>query len=331
MKTLADILRTNLAGREVAPLARLLEIYDAEKDVAKCYSAFAYLSCAGAGGSQELAETMAHVIEGFYMATSTHDDALDERDGHVQQHREEASRNSYMILGDCFFVKIASSLARATPLMPPSQREITLARFEQYMFDTAESQIADERSHGRIPSPEEAVAQMKLRGGTWGRLSMQVPALAGGLGEEEAARLGDAGENLFMGLTVRDDLRDLRDDIRNQVLTLAPALFLEKEHDETTLFRRPGNEVQVEALVDLLCSAGTIDTSLARGKAYTKRALAQLRTFLENKDEMHWFLLQMIFRLTNKRIQEFTPEHVRTGKMGIGFSALNEVLDAIEG
>ena len=79
MKTLADTLRTNLNGRNVAPLIRLLEIYDAEKDIAKCYSAFAYLSCAGAGGSRELAETMAQVIEGFYMATSIHDDVLDGR------------------------------------------------------------------------------------------------------------------------------------------------------------------------------------------------------------------------------------------------------------
>jgi hypothetical protein len=41
---------------------------------------------------------------------------------------------------------------------------------------------------------------------------------------------------------------------------------------------------------------------------------------------MDWFLLQMVFRLTNERIHEFTPDHVLTGRLGIGFSALNEVL-----
>jgi len=46
---------------------------------------------------------------------------------------------------------------------------------------------------------------------------------------------------------------------------------------------------------------------------------------------MNWFLLQMIFRLTNKRVQEFTPHDVLTGQLRIGFSALNEVLDAVDG
>ena len=59
MKTLSDNLRHKLKGRNVAPLIELLGVYDDEKDVAKCYSTFAYLSCAGAGGSQGLAETMA--------------------------------------------------------------------------------------------------------------------------------------------------------------------------------------------------------------------------------------------------------------------------------
>ena len=331
MKTLNDDLHDKLIGRSAGPLIDLLAVYDDEKDIAKCYSSFAYLSCAGAGGSQKLAETMACVIEGFYMATSLHDDVLDAADEHVRKQSTRSSSNTYMILGDCFFVEIASALARATPMIPTANRDVTLARFERYMLDTAESQIADEHSHGKIPTPDEAVAQMKLRGGTWGRLSMEVPALAGGLNEREAARLGDAGEKLFLGLTVRDDLRDLRDDLGNRVLTLAPALMLEGGDAHANEFRSPGDAGQIEALVDLLHSDGAIETSLTRGKDYTRRALALLRDFLADKDEMHWFLLQMIFRLTNKRIQEFTPDDVLSGELGIGFSALNEVLDAIEG
>ncbi|MBC8873317.1 MAG: polyprenyl synthetase family protein [Planctomycetes bacterium] len=331
MNTLSDNLRYKLTGRNVAPLIKLLDVYDDEKDIAKCYSSFAFLSCAGSGGSQILAETMARVIEGFYMATSVHDDVLDAHDEHVRQHRTLMSPNTYMILGDCFFVEIAVALARATPLIPISNRDVTIERFEQYMYDTAESQIADEHSHGTIPTPDDAIAQMKLRGGTWGRLSMEVPALAGGLSESEAVELGDAGENLFMGLTVRDDLRDLRDDIRNSVLTLAPALFLEGYDGEATEFHQVDDSSQIEALVDLISSDGAIERSLACGRDYTTRAIAQLRSFLQGRDEMNWFLLQMIFRLTNKRIQEFTPDHVLTGELGIGFSALNEVLDAVDG
>lgn len=336
LKTLTDDLRDKLAGRAVAPLITLLDLYDAEKDIAKCFSSFAYLSCAGAGGSQELSELMARVIEGFYMATSVHDDVLDKQDEQLRQQRSLATANSRMILGDCFFVQIATALAGALPQVPDRNRAVTLARFEKYLLDTAESQIADEASHGRIPTPEEAIAQMKLRGGTWGRLCMEVPALAGGLDPVEAAELGDAGENLFLGLTVRDDLRDLRDDLRNQVLTLAPALFLEKNNAsvcelDALEFRAVPDAGQIEALVDLMNSDGAIAQALGQGQAYTSQALVQLGDFLRARDEMNWFLLQMIFRLTNKRIQEFTPENVLAGELGIGFSALNEVLDAAGG
>jgi len=271
---------------------------------------------------------MAEVIEGFYMATSVHDDVLDCADEHVQQKRLSTTANTYMVLGDCFFVQIATALARATPLIPEANRELTVGRFEQYMLDTAESQIADEHSHGKIPTQEEAIRQMKLRGGTWGRLCMEVPALAGGASESEAAELGETGENLFMGLTVRDDLRDLRDDLGNRVLTLAPALFINDYEGDSIDFQTPMEPNQMDALIDLLCSDGAVERSLSCGRDYTTRALAQLREFLDGKDDMNWFLLQMIFRLTNKRIQEFTPEHVLAGRLGIGFSALNEVLDA---
>jgi geranylgeranyl pyrophosphate synthase len=261
----------------------------------------------------------------------SHDDVLDAKDEHVQRNRSLTSPNTYMILGDCFFVQIAAALARATPLIPDSNRKLTIERFERYMLHTAESQVADEHSRRKIPTPDHAIAQMKLRGGTWGRLSMEVPALAAGLSEGEASELGDAGENLFMGLTVRDDLSDLRDDIRNGILTLAPALFLEDGTGQTTEFHQSGDSAQIESLVNLLNSDGAIGRSLACGREYTTHALSQLRSFLQNKDEMNWFLLQMIFRLTNKRIQEFTPDHVLTGELGIGFSALNEVLDFADG
>ena len=332
MKTLSDILRDKLGSRKVASLFQLLELYDDEKDIAKSYSSFAYLSCLGAGGSQMLAERMAEVIEGFYMATSIHDDVLDSEDEQVRRHRSSVTPNCYMVLGDCYFVQIAASLARAAALMPPDAVAATIERFEQYLLDTAESQIADERSHGQVPTRDWAVGQMRLRGGTWGRLCMEVPALAAGLSEPEASRLGDAGENLFLGLTVRDDLRDLRDDISNGVLTLAPAIFMEgrKSNDSTPMsnIQRPIESSQIAALVDLLHSDGAIEASLACGRQYTQRALTLLSEFLDDREGMNWFLLQMVFRLTNKRLQEFTPEDVCNGKLGIGFSALNEVLDA---
>ena len=100
MKTLSDKLRGKLSRRSVKQLINLLDVYDDEKDIAKCYSSFAYLSCVGAGGSQDLAESMAEVIEGFYMATSIHDDVLDADDEHVRQQRTHTSSNTYMILGE---------------------------------------------------------------------------------------------------------------------------------------------------------------------------------------------------------------------------------------
>lgn len=320
MKTLYDQLEIAFAGREVQPMLELLQTYDNEKDLAKCYSSFAYLSCAGAGGSNELAERMGEVIEAFYLATSIHDDVIDTQDEFVKQIRHRFSTNTHVVLGDCFFVQLGLALARATPLISSDNRNVVIERAETFLLDVAESQIVDEFSQFKKWSSEDALRQMKLRGGTWGRFCVELPALAGGLSEEESRLLGDAGENLFLALTVRDDLRDLQDDIQNGVLTLAPSLYvesLEKRFDHLT---PPVAPEQSLALIDLLYSNGAIQQALEQGSHFATKALKQLHDFLDEREAMNWYLLLMLFRLMQKRFEEFSPEHVREGRLGAGFA-----------
>ena len=44
MKTLSDEIRKLLSERDIKPLLDLLQLYDDEKDLAKCYSTFATLA-----------------------------------------------------------------------------------------------------------------------------------------------------------------------------------------------------------------------------------------------------------------------------------------------
>lgn len=318
MKTLFSAMEKALAARDVRPLGELLATYHEEKDAAKSYSALAYLSCSGAGGKRKLAERMAETIEAFFLATSIHDDALDSRDGHVR--RRSFSSNTYVVLGDCFFVRLAGSLARATPRMPRRARRRTVRRLEELLHDVAESQVADEASQGRIPTPEQATRQMRLRGGTWGRLCTEMPALAAGLRPRDAVELGAAAEDLFMALTLRDDLGDLDDDLQNGVLTLAPALFFERTVSEPPL-HLPPTDRQTETVVERLHAEGAVDAALAVARSYAERAVSKLEAFLAERNRMDWYLLLMIFRLVRKKTADFTAEDVRQRRLGIGFSS----------
>lgn len=322
MKTLADDVQRLFANRRLEPLANLLREYDDEKDPAKCYSSLAYLSCAGAGGSAELADTMGKLIEAFFLATSIHDDLLDRKDDANKARLSSHSANSFLVLGDCFFVQLAASLGRATPHIPADSRAVAIGRLEKYLMDVAESQIVDEHSQGSVPTVEAAIAQMKLRGGTWGRLCTEAPALAGGMEESQAAQLGDAGEAMFMAMTLRDDLRDLSDDLANGIHTYAPALY---HQQSSTANSNNTNSGEVSAFIDRLHDREIITQSLALTAQYANTGLAKLSTFLANRSEMNWYLLHMIFRLMKKRFGEFTPEHVRKGHLGIGFSTDEEI------
>ena len=329
MKTLSDEMHDLLADRDVKPLLDLLHLYDDEKDLAKCYSTFAYVSCSAAGGSRELASRMGEFIEAFYLATSVHDDVLDIHDDHLQKLHGELSSNTYVVLGDCFFVRMGIALARATPLIPEPQRDVVIARYEQYLLDVAESQIVDEHSQGKITNCKAAIRQMELRGGTWGKLCVEIPSLAGGFSTDEASLLGEAGENLFLALTVRDDLMDLRDDLSNGILTLAPAEFLEcvgaeRPLEAETCFQ----STQIDAFIDLLHSDGAIQAALDCGQEYSTNALRIVNKVLKERNDMNWYLLLMLFRIMAKRFEEFTPDDVKRRQLGSGLSGLKSIDDA---
>ncbi len=329
MKTLSDEIRELLSERDVKPLVELLHLYDDEKDLAKCYSTFAYLSCSAAGGSRELASQMGELIEAFYLGTSVHDDVLDVHDDHLQKLQGEFSSNTFIVLGDCFFVRMGMALARATPWIAETKREAVIAKYEQYLLDVAESQVVDEQSQGKATNRQAAIRQMELRGGTWGRLCVEMPSLAGGLSVEEARLLGDAGENLFLALTVRDDLMDLRDDLSNGILTLAPAVFLESVGADSAQESRAHFETtQIDVFVDLLYSDGAIEAALDCGREYSANALRLVSEVVKERSDMHWYLLLMLFRIMAKRFEEFTPQDVRDRQLGSGLSGLKSIVDA---
>lgn len=320
MKTLFDDLASVLDERSIHAMSHLLATYDSEKNLAKCYATFAYLCSGGAGGSRALSEAMGELIESFYLATSIHDDVVDAEDEEVRTLRKEFTPNTFMVLGNCFFVKLGTSLAKAMPEIAPDRRDEVIELYERFLMDVAESQIVDEQSHWETPSPAAAERQMKLRGGTWGRFCVELPGLAGGLSREEARVIGDAGEKLFLALTIRDDLRDLSDDILNGVLTLAPALFFAGGDPSKWIFDANVDQEAAGKLIDLLHGDGAIQKTLEQGQRHTKDALRILNGFLEHRTDMHWYLLLMLFRLMVKQFQEFTPQHVLEGRLGIGIS-----------
>lgn len=326
MQTLFDELDAALQDRDATVLLQLLSSYDHERELAKCYSTFAYLSSSGGGADRSLAQSMGELIESFYLATSIHDDLLDAEDELVQHRRQKHSANAHLVLGDCFFVKMAVALGRAMPMVPEANRDAVLASYETRMLDVAESQMVEESAKGRCPSVAEAIRQMQLRGGTWGRFCLEIPALAAGLDQAGARQLGEAGENLFVALTIRDDLRDLADDLGNGVATLAPAFFLSTDDDRASSAHGGSTSdalfkpAVTSDVVKLLQTRQAVEQALSEGRGFVRSAVDQLENFLAEKTDTNYYMLLMLFRLFGSRFAEFTVDDVQQGRLGAGLA-----------
>jgi hypothetical protein len=119
---------------------------------------------------------------------------------------------------------------------------------------------------------------------------------------------------------------DLHDDLNNGILTLAPAVFLEDAGTQRPL-ESCFQPTQVDAFVDLLHSDGAIQAALDCGREYSTIALRLVNEVLEDRNDMDWYLLLMLFRIMAKRFEEFTPQDVREGQLGSGLSGVKSIDD----
>ncbi|MFQ5891768.1 MAG: polyprenyl synthetase family protein, partial [Candidatus Methanofastidiosia archaeon] len=300
-------------------LLELLDYYESEKELAKIFSCFSFITCEAFGGEEELAEEISRVCEAFFLATSVHDDVVDKKDSSLNELSDVQKANNFMVLGDILFVKLAVHLSKASRLMSKESFQNVCSKLERYLNLVGKSQLMDGDERYKINSIEKAYTHIKMRGGIWGKIVMEIPALAASAPMEEAEVMGKSGELLFSALTIRDDLEDLEDELRNGVYTLPLILLIRNSEimrkDEKLLkeFLSERKQDKLKQVMGLLYKYKTVDFALRECVRFCLDANEKLEVVLKDKKGMKWYMIKMIFQMITDSFMRITPEIVRKG------------------
>lgn len=305
METLVDKVQRKVNEKVDNHLDGLIGKYKDDKIMAKSFSVFTYIVSKGYNVSEELAEQMAEVMEAFFLATSIHDDIIDRNDK-INDTLNDYSINDRIVLGDYFFVEMAVLMGQISPKIDEPYRTKFLEYFTEEMLVVAKSQMIDQKMVGEKYTEEHSLKQSEDRGGSWGRLVMGSVATACGAPKEEVELLTCAANNLFISLTILDDLQDLKDDIQNGIYSLAPSYYLnnggnlsliKKAKDMTKI----GKELQ---------KSGAIKYALKTSRNYAGKAQLQIDEFLQDKEGMNWFQLKAFFGSIYKQLNAFSDTSI---------------------
>ncbi|QNO15269.1 polyprenyl synthetase family protein [Alkalicella caledoniensis] len=297
MDTLADKVQSKVKEYVGHDLDLILEIYKEDKIMAKSFSIFTYLVAKGYGKDEIIAERIAEIMEAFFLATSIHDDIIDCEDK-INEKLMDQKLNDRIVLGDYFFVELAVLMGKLTPHLKEDVRDKFLEYFTNEMLVVAKSQMIDQKMIKKKYSIQESLKQSEDRGGSWGRLVMGSVATACEANIKEVQLLTEAANNLFIALTILDDLQDLTDDIKNGIYSLAPSYYLDN-HGDISLFNKVKD---IKKIKKELQKNGAFKYTLETAKGYGAKASALLDQFLVDKEGMNWFQLKAFFGTIYKQL-----------------------------
>ncbi len=296
MRTLTDKVKEQLNTAGLTRLSELAGRYGEDKEMAKSYSIFCFLVAMGYGCDQKRGEDFAEFMEAFFLATSIHDDIIDRADK-KNSAISEFTTNEKIVLGDYFFIELAVQLAGLVEKIAPERKGQFLQKFKQEMMVVAKSQLHDQNMAYQVCSPEDSLRQSEDRGGSWGRMAIAGIALACSAPEEDVAILNEAANNIFIALTILDDLRDLEDDLANGIYSLAPCTYVQRTKDLQLI--QKGNIKKIKAA---LAKTGAVEDALRTATVYAEKANDQIEKLIKNKEGMYWFQLKSFFGTIHKQL-----------------------------
>lgn len=302
MQTLNDLVCHQLESAGMSRLADLSKLYGEDSHMAKSYSIFCFLVAMGYNCEQEKGEAFAELMESFFLATSIHDDIVDQAD-RKNESLSSFSINERIVLGDIYFIELSLRLAALTQLIDQQNRDRFLQYFKHEMLVVAKSQLKDQAMAYKTYTPEESLQQSADRGGSWGRAAMGSVAIACGVPEDEVNLLTDAANNIFVALTILDDLQDLEDDLQNGIYTLAPSYYAHTTGD-TVLFKKGSFKKINQALI----KSGALDYTLQTACDYADRASRELDEIIAEKEGMYWFQMKSFFSIIGQQLKRM-KEH----------------------
>ena len=305
METLVDKVQRKIKKQVGHNLDELIEIYKDDKIMAKSFSIFTYLVAKGYDMSDKLGEQMAELMEAFFLATSIHDDIVDSKDK-INEKLTLHNLNARIVLGDYFFVELAVLMGKVAPSLEEQYRNQFLEYFTNEMLVVAKSQMIDQKMVGKKYTIEASLKQAEDRGGSWGRLVMGSVATAVGAESKETQLLTEAANNLFIALTILDDLQDLTDDIQNGIYSLAPSYYLHNNGDSSLIKKAK----DMKKIKKELQQSGAFKYTLVTAKEYAAKSVEQIDQFLLDKEGMNWFQLKAFFGTIYKQLDAFSDTSI---------------------
>ncbi|MFX1255115.1 MAG: polyprenyl synthetase family protein [Promethearchaeota archaeon] len=311
---------------DIPPLKSILDTYIKEGGDARFYSMFSYLICKSLGGEEGRADHLARVMEAFFLASSIHDDCMDQYDltGSDRLSNSKAL-NDFIVAGDLLFTELAKYFALCVHGLPIQQVKEIANKLEEHLLAVAESQVIDIIEYkGKIMPLNKLIEHVRQRGGLWGRMSFELGAMVANNNDyhKETANIASVGEKFFMALTLRDDIEDLQDDMANEVFTY-PLCWLFENKDNLFQKNKLSEEekvfieeiIQTPSLIiknrvrmsKLLDQTGALDITIEKAQEWVQDAQGQIIQTLKKKNEVshsRWSLLKRIMGAVGERLEE---------------------------
>jgi len=166
------------------------------------------------------AEITARIPTYAFIASSVHDDAIDEID--TQNRNKKEFLNSHVTGGDIVFTHLMEELCS----LPD---EYDVEQITTKLREIGSGQLREEAVSSTNPGAGEMLSRTEERGVIWGEFPLTVVESGPYSSSLEAIRV--SSEEILFILTIIDDIEDLPQDIHNDVASL-PLAYVEKSPEE---------------------------------------------------------------------------------------------------
>lgn len=218
---------------------------------------------------EQIAADAAHVPTTLFVASSLHDDAIDETGIDV----DKSTLNAQITTGDLFFTDTIDAV-QALPATFDGGTVLEAIR------TIGSGQLAEESTPTGDPL-ERAIERVEHRGSVWGALAVAVVEASGRFPTSELGHIDTIMKDLLFVYTLLDDVADLREDRANNTTT-APMLVYAADHpaesSHAPLDRMLDSdlEARIEALIEWREARIACATRLVRDGLDDEELLAAL-------------------------------------------------------
>jgi hypothetical protein len=195
----------------------------------------------------------------LFITSSLHDDAIDE--AVENDERLKTFLNLRTTVGDMIFTHVVD-------LADDLSDEVDIKCITEQFREIGAGQLREDEITSTNLSAEQAIARVEERGSVWGELAISPVEAGGYYSDAQLNRIYTFTANLLFVLTVIDDVEDVPEDVKNDVVNI-PLILHRKD---------PSEHASKQALIDSLLASEVpqeLDELIAQREAKMEDAARQ--------------------------------------------------------